>query len=109
MFFMTLLRMIRERLFNGKPKQKNIHLIGHSLGAHIAGLTASMLNHTSWRVDRVTGLDPAKPFFDLDENAHLRLNKTVAKFVDVIHTNCDYHGSATFGFFKPMGETYLFI
>ncbi|XP_061724916.1 phospholipase A1 2-like [Cydia pomonella] len=38
-----------------------LHLIGHSLGAHLMGIAASK---TNVRVGRVTGLDPARPLFD---------------------------------------------
>ncbi|XP_015908743.1 pancreatic triacylglycerol lipase-like [Parasteatoda tepidariorum] len=60
----------------------HIHIIGHSLGAHIAGFAGKRLNGVS----RITGLDPAGPYF---QNAIpiLRLDRTDAKFVDIIHTN----------------------
>ncbi|XP_023300969.2 pancreatic lipase-related protein 2-like, partial [Lucilia cuprina] len=61
----------------------DIHLIGFSLGAQIAGLSA---NHLNYRVKRITGLDPAGPTFDTD-NINERLDPTDAQFVDVIHTD----------------------
>lgn len=44
----------------------NLHIIGHSLGAHLAGMIARRLNVRAGRVvvPRVTGLDPAGPILD---------------------------------------------
>lgn len=44
----------------------NLHIIGHSLGAHLAGMIARRLNTRAGRVvvPRVTGLDPAGPVLD---------------------------------------------
>ncbi|KNC28693.1 hypothetical protein FF38_09439 [Lucilia cuprina] len=61
----------------------DIHLIGFSLGAQIAGLSA---NHLNYRVKRITGLDPAGPTFDTD-NINERLDPTDAQFEDIIHTD----------------------
>lgn len=60
-----------------------IHLIGHSLGAHIAGFVGS--DHEG-KIARITGLDPAGPVFSDMDNS-LRLDPSDASFVDVIHTN----------------------
>ncbi|XP_047984824.1 pancreatic triacylglycerol lipase-like [Leguminivora glycinivorella] len=63
---------------------KRLHLIGHSLGAHLMGVAAST---TSVAVGRVTGLDPARPLFDNPKKPNtLTLDSSDAVFVDVIHT-----------------------
>ncbi|KAL6432851.1 hypothetical protein ACFW04_006305 [Cataglyphis niger] len=65
-----------------------LHLIGHSLGAHICGMTAKELKkrQSRWTIRRITGLDPAQPCFrNADPSVHLHKND--APFVDVIHTN----------------------
>ncbi|XP_011146751.1 pancreatic triacylglycerol lipase isoform X2 [Harpegnathos saltator] len=65
-----------------------LHLIGHSLGAHICGVTAKELKkrNNKWLVQRITGLDPAQPCFrNTDRSIHLDAKD--APFVDVIHTN----------------------
>ncbi|KAG5339915.1 LIPP lipase, partial [Acromyrmex charruanus] len=65
-----------------------LHLIGHSLGAHICGFAARELKkrQNKWTVQRITGLDPAQPCFrKADTSVHLHKND--APFVDVIHTN----------------------
>lgn len=60
----------------------NFHLIGHSLGAHVVGYAGSVIKN----LDRITGLDPAKPYFE-DMPARFRLDRSDANFVEVIHTN----------------------
>ncbi|XP_075974882.1 pancreatic lipase-related protein 2-like [Anticarsia gemmatalis] len=62
----------------------NMHLLGHSLGSQIMAYTASYSNQ---RIQRITGLDPARPFFELPMMPQeCRLDKTDAVFVDIIHT-----------------------
>lgn len=68
---------------------KSIHLIGHSLGAHIAGFAGKKIKRqTETRVHRISGLDPAGPYFNkfrfIPEE---RLSKNDADIVDVIHTD----------------------
>ncbi|XP_039770299.1 pancreatic triacylglycerol lipase [Ornithorhynchus anatinus] len=61
----------------------DIHVIGHSLGAHAAGEAGSRVNGT---VGRITGLDPAEPCFE-GTSVDVRLDPSDADFVDVIHTD----------------------
>lgn len=61
----------------------DVHLIGHSLGAHTAGYAGEKLGGN---IGRITGLDPAEPYFQGMPN-HLRLDPTDARLVDVIHTD----------------------
>lgn len=60
-----------------------LHIIGFSLGAHVAGKAGSTINGL---VPRITGLDPAYPGFSL-ENTDERLDTSDAEFVDIVHTN----------------------
>jgi len=62
---------------------KDFWCIGFSLGAHVCG---HMGMRTKQKFGRVTGLDPAGPFFQ-NEDLTQGLNPTSADFVDVIHTD----------------------
>ena len=64
-----------------------IHVVGHSLGAHVAGFLAKRAKAMGLgTLARVTGLDPAEPFFDI-AGPEDRIDKSDADFVDIIHTN----------------------
>ncbi len=74
--------------------QKNIPpsqftLVGHSLGAHIAGAAGSFYRtrHGGVVLGRITGLDPAGPFFSLQVDSDKRLHSGDGAFVDIYHTN----------------------
>ncbi|KAF6210237.1 hypothetical protein GE061_013341 [Apolygus lucorum] len=60
----------------------DVHILGHSLGAHIAGLAGFEMKVN---VSRITGMDPAMPLIFGDESH--RLDATDAQFVDIIHTS----------------------
>ncbi|CAD6230542.1 GSCOCG00006810001-RA-CDS, partial [Cotesia congregata] len=64
-------------------KLDDVHLIGHSLGAHTAGYAGEKLQG---KIGRLSALDPAKPYFENMSN-DVRLDPTDAQFVDVIHTS----------------------
>ncbi|XP_068244010.1 pancreatic triacylglycerol lipase-like [Palaemon carinicauda] len=65
-------------------KPKDVHIIGHSLGAHLAGYAGEKISG----LGRITGLDPAEPFFQYMPPV-VRLDPTDANFVDVIHTDVE--------------------
>lgn len=73
-----------------------IHIIGHSMGAHIAGFAGIFLGKR--KVGRITGLDPAYPLF-YSFSSDYRLGPEDADFVDVIHTS-----AGTLGFGEPIGH-----
>uniref|UniRef100_A0A8C3U6B4 Triacylglycerol lipase n=1 Tax=Catharus ustulatus TaxID=91951 RepID=A0A8C3U6B4_CATUS len=60
----------------------DVHIIGHSLGAHAAGEAGRRRPG----IGRITGLDPAQPYFQ-GTPTEVRLDKSDADFVDVIHTD----------------------
>jgi len=78
---------------------RRIHAIGHSLGAHFVGHLGREVASLSggMKIGRITGLDPAKPWFDMTKESN-RLNKTDAEFVDIVHTNSGeiYDGCLSF-------------
>lgn len=59
-----------------------VELPGHSLGAHTAGYAAERIPG----IGRITGLDPAYPYFQ-EMGTYVRLDPSDALFVDVIHTD----------------------
>ncbi|GAB0094896.1 hypothetical protein DMENIID0001_102220 [Sergentomyia squamirostris] len=64
-----------------------IHIIGHSLGAHVAASIGRHFIEIAKRpLPRITGLDPARPCFNEGE-AMTNLQRGDAQFVDIIHTN----------------------
>ncbi|XP_069686188.1 uncharacterized protein [Periplaneta americana] len=67
----------------------DIHLVGFSLGAHVASFAANNLR--PYKLPRITGLDPAMPFFVTTNKDH-KLDASDAEFVDVIHTNAFVQG-----------------
>ncbi|KAJ8666976.1 hypothetical protein QAD02_008638 [Eretmocerus hayati] len=97
--FLQTLRPQVEKMNNpsGHVEWNRFHFIGHSLGAQISGQTAHLLKQDDfWKVERITGLDPAKPCFQNTESS-IRLDKDDADFVDIVHTNAG-HGSNIDGF-----------
>ena len=65
----------------------NIHLVGHSLGAHVVGFMAKRVQALGLgKLPRLTGLDPAYPFFEL-AGPEGRVDKTDAELVQIVHTN----------------------
>lgn len=76
------------------------HLVGHSLGAHIAGFVGQ---DNEARIARITGLDPAGPiFFELA--GAWRLDPSDAQFVDVMHTNGGTITKGALGLAVPSGH-----
>uniref|UniRef100_A0A182QWX0 Lipase domain-containing protein n=1 Tax=Anopheles farauti TaxID=69004 RepID=A0A182QWX0_9DIPT len=62
----------------------SVYLIGHSLGAHVAGFAGKKVQ--SGKVNTIYALDPALPLFSVDEPEN-RVSNQDATFVEVIHTN----------------------
>ncbi|CAG7785473.1 unnamed protein product [Allacma fusca] len=82
-----------------------VHLVGFSLGAHVAGITGRYLHQaTGQKVGRITGLDPAGPKFHL-ALPHERIRLDDADFLDFIHGDTDTYGGNFLGHvnFYPNG------
>ncbi|KAI5639761.1 lipase domain-containing protein [Phthorimaea operculella] len=71
-----------------------VHLVGHSLGAHVIGNAGRTVGG---RIARITGLDPAGPIFGGNSNA---LNADDAQYVEAIHTD-----GGALGIMDPIGQT----
>ncbi|XP_038073630.1 pancreatic lipase-related protein 2-like [Patiria miniata] len=76
-----------------------IHLIGHSLGAHISGYAGAYQPG----IARITGLDPAGPNFR-DNDPACRLDPTDAIFVDNIHSDGETLLELGMGLQQPLGD-----
>jgi pimeloyl-ACP methyl ester carboxylesterase len=73
-----------------------VTLIGHSLGAHVAGATGEAIRNTTGRsIREIVGLDPAGPLFEGGGG----LNRSAATKVIAIHTN-----PAGFGIRRDVGH-----
>ncbi|KAI4461544.1 lipase [Holotrichia oblita] len=70
----------------------NVHLVGHSLGAHLSGFTGKNIQQQSGlTVGRITGLDPAGPSFTYVTSSY-RLSENDAVNVDTIITDSYGYG-----------------
>lgn len=76
----------------------SLHLIGYSVGAHIAGLVSNHLKPSEGKLGRITGLDPTI-FFYSTTNSSRDLDKSDAHFVDILHT-----GAGILGQWSPSGS-----
>lgn len=98
-------------LFNSGLPPTDFHLVGHSLGAQMAGKIGHkimQMTDNSITLERITGLDPAFPgFYFTPFSKHI--NAKNAKFVDIIHTDAFLYGapisSGTVDFWPNGGKT----
>lgn len=80
----------------------SIHLIGFSLGAHVAGFTGKLVrNKLNTTLGRITALDPARPCFARPE---YRLARDDAQFVHVIHSS-----TGVLGIEEPLGHADVYV
>lgn len=90
-----------EKAFGAK--RDTFHILGHSLGAHVAGYAGERLPG----LGRITGLDPADPYFQ-HMPKEVRLDATDARLVDVVHTDgasvFDIYRAEGLGMYQPAGH-----
>ncbi|CAL8102383.1 unnamed protein product [Orchesella dallaii] len=80
---------------------KRIHLVGHSLGAHIASYVGKSIGN----VYQITALDPAFPLFE-GFPSPIRLHKEDAKHVLIFHSNIGPWG---LGMKNPVGSVSIYL
>ncbi|KAJ8936149.1 hypothetical protein NQ318_010560, partial [Aromia moschata] len=97
---------IGQFILDAELKANKVHLIGHSLGAHVAGFAAKKIKEaTGEKVARISGLDPAGPYFRMYAFIkEERLDKEDAQVVDIIHTD-----GGTYGIEFPIGTLDIFV
>ncbi|XP_026484600.2 phospholipase A1 VesT1.02-like isoform X1 [Vanessa tameamea] len=71
-----------------------VHLMGHSLGAHIMAFAGRWTRKRGQVIARITGLDPARALFEGTFAINSGLDRTCAKFVDIIHTDPGSYGTS---------------
>ncbi|XP_017006713.2 pancreatic triacylglycerol lipase [Drosophila takahashii] len=80
---------------------ETLKVIGHSLGAHVAGYAGKQVGNQ--RVHTIVGLDPALPLFSYD-TPEKRLSSEDAFYVESIQTN-----GGVKGFVKPIGKATFYV
>ncbi|EDW29699.1 GL14903 [Drosophila persimilis] len=101
-----VVHMLYEEL--GLPNLDNVHIIGHSLGAHLSGYAGYHLQRDfGLKVARITGLDPAAPLFT-DTDPIVRLDRTDAHFVDIVHTDANPLMKGGLGINQRLGHVDFF-
>ncbi|XP_013136832.1 PREDICTED: pancreatic triacylglycerol lipase-like [Papilio polytes] len=81
---MCAAQLIDEMVSNHSIELSKIHVIGFSLGAHVAGFIGRYIK--SGKLERISGLDPALPLF-ATADVSKKIDPSDAKSVDVLHTN----------------------
>lgn len=81
-------RMLLKLLGNGYPGLDKVHLVGHSLGAHVSGNFAREITKlTRRKIPHITALDQAGPKFVSDSLTNVALKKSDATYIDALSTN----------------------
>ncbi|RZB38692.1 Lipase domain containing protein, partial [Asbolus verrucosus] len=95
---------IANFIINLRIPFKNVHVIGNSLGGHLAGFVGKHLYlKTGKKLGRITATDPTGPSFERAV-AESRLSKQDAEFVDVVHTDMGYYGAT-----RPLGHVDFYV
>lgn len=100
----VIARFITFLSANGYIQLNRLHIIGHSLGGQVAGLTGKAVTQRSGGglIQVIMALDPAGPLFSLD-SPNERVAPTDGVYVEVIHTN-----GGLLGFREPIGQVDVF-
>ena len=92
-------KLIKAYISSNGANAKDFHVIGHSLGSHIAGYAGARVPG----MGRITGLDPAGPYFE-NTDPVVRLDPTDALFVEAIHTDGTANLKIGLGLIQPVAH-----
>nr|XP_034835713.1 pancreatic triacylglycerol lipase-like [Maniola hyperantus] len=84
----AILRLLKQGL-----NIQGLHMVGHSMGAHVAAVAARLMKARGYTVPRLTALDAAHPGF-YPPIQTVPINSKDADFVDVIHTDGGWFGAS---------------
>lgn len=76
----------------------DVHVIGHSLGGHVAGYVGKrVVEKAAAKLTRMTLLDPAAPMFEFSALGYMKppwlaVSRDDAQFMDVVHTDAGQYG-----------------
>lgn len=88
--------LINTLVQNGFTTHDRVNVVGHSLGAHVAGHTGKETNRLGGQLHAVFGTDAAGPLFNINEPA-TRLDIDDALYTENIHTD-----AGNLGFDQPI-------
>lgn len=83
-------------MYHGNLNLEDVLLVGHSLGAHIAGIAGKHVS--TGQLPKIIGLDPANPLFNFDRTDE-RIASGDARAVEIIHS-----AAGSMGFTEPLGD-----
>ncbi|XP_052873226.1 pancreatic lipase-related protein 2-like [Anopheles cruzii] len=83
--------LVNQLVRSNMTDMDRLHLVGHSLGAHIAGNAGHTLKASQVMLQVIYGLDPASINFFQDE-PESRLSTDDAAYVEVVHSNTQLSG-----------------
>jgi pancreatic triacylglycerol lipase len=96
-----LLAYLEEK---GGLRIEDVSIVGHNLGAHIAGYAGDRLQG---RIPHIVAVDPSDPYFG-GTDPIVRLDTNDAKYVEVIHTNGNGATNLGMGIVEPIGHVDIF-
>jgi len=110
------LALFIKTLMNRGSSPSKIHLIGHSLGCHVAAIAAKTINaefadqtvpscggKKCGKIGRISAMDPAQPMYENSPN-EVHLVKEDANLLDVYHTDGSSLTFKSAGILKPIGH-----